>query len=156
MGEFTQEGLRRLQARLAEAEEEHRAALFSLGQSAEADSNTWHDNAAFDEANRRIRAATNRVGHIKQTLLEATIVEKPSDGSIGVGCDVTYQFVGDDEPETAHIAGPHAVKSDEDEIPVMSSASPLGAAMLGKKVGEVVSYTAPTGKELQVIIVTVS
>lgn len=155
MGEFTEEGLRRLQSRLAEAEKEHEAALFSLGQSAEADSNTWHDNAAFDEANRRINAAARRVSSIKQTLLEATIVEKPSDGSVGVGCDVTYLFVGDDEPETVHIAGAHAVRSDEDEIPVMSSASPLGAAMLGKKVDETVSYTAPNGKKLSVTIVAV-
>lgn len=155
MGDFTQEGLRRLEDRLREAEDENAAALHSLGQSAEADSNTWHDNAAFDEANRRIRAAANRMGKIKQTLLDATVVEKPSDGSVGVGCDVTYRFVGDDETETAHIAGVHAVRSEEDKIQVMSSASPLGAAMLGKKIGDVVTFTAPTGKKLQVTILDV-
>ena len=36
-----------------------------------------------------------------------------------------------------------------------SAESPLGAAILGRKVGEEVSYSAPSGKEIAVKIVAV-
>jgi diacylglycerol kinase family enzyme len=42
---------------------------------------------------------------------------------------------------------------EDGKIDVFSPESPLGAAILGAKVGDRVSYTAPTGKELKVEVV---
>jgi transcription elongation factor GreA len=41
------------------------------------------------------------------------------------------------------------------ELDVYSEASPLGAAILGRKEGEKTSYTAPNGREIAVEIVKV-
>jgi len=35
---------------------------------------------------------------------------------------------------------------------VYSEKSPLGAAVMGAKIGETVSYTAPNGREIKVVI----
>jgi transcription elongation factor GreA len=38
------------------------------------------------------------------------------------------------------------------DVDVYSEKSPLGAAVLGAKVGQTVNYTAPTGKQIQVAV----
>ena len=38
------------------------------------------------------------------------------------------------------------------DVDVYSEKSPLGAAVLGAKVGETVSYTAPNGREISVAV----
>ena len=63
---------------------------------------------------------------------------------------VTYRFVGDDDTST-FLLGNKAL--DDGTIDVFSPESPLGSAILGAKVGDQVSYVAPTGRELQVEIV---
>ena len=42
------------------------------------------------------------------------------------------------------------------DVEVFSPQSPLGAAILGRKVGDTVSYTAPTGRPIEVTIVKVA
>ena len=38
------------------------------------------------------------------------------------------------------------------DVDVYSEKSPLGAAVLGAKVGETVNYTAPNGKQIEVAV----
>jgi len=40
------------------------------------------------------------------------------------------------------------------DIDVYSERSPLGAAILGRHVGDKVSYTAPNGRDIDVVIVS--
>ena len=63
---------------------------------------------------------------------------------------VTYKFVGDDDT-AEFLLGNKALE--DGKIDVFSPESPLGAAILGAKVGDQVSYTAPTGKTLKVEVV---
>jgi transcription elongation factor GreA len=44
------------------------------------------------------------------------------------------------------------VDPDNKDFDVYSEKSPLGSAVLGKKIGETVKYKAPNGKEIQVAI----
>lgn len=154
MGQYTQAAYDDLLELERKLKAEQAEALHSLGEAAEGDNNTWHDNGAFDEANRRIREINGRVAKIKRLVDEAEVVEKPSDGSIGIGSNVTYRFVGDDETEVMHLCGEYAV-SGENEVQQVSTSSPFGAAVFGSRPGEVVTYTTPNGRKLEVEILEV-
>lgn len=156
MGEYTQDGYDRLVKQVADLEAAHKVALASLGDAAEADSNTWHDNPAFDEANRAIRTAAERLAKAKRLLADAMVVEVGSNGVVNVGSVVTYEFVGEGEAHTILIAGRHVIRAHDDEIMHVSTSSPLGAAIWGHTVGDDVAYVAPNGRTFVVKITSVS
>ena len=60
---------------------------------------------------------------------------------------VTVDIAGD---EIKFLLGSREMASGD--VDVYSEKSPLGAAVLGAKVGQTVNYTAPTGKQIQVAV----
>ena len=67
---------------------------------------------------------------------------------------VTYKFVGDDDDEPRRsCSAPARSRTRWRGLDVYSPQSPLGAAIIGAKVGDTVTYAAPTGKKLEVVIV---
>jgi transcription elongation factor GreA len=54
--------------------------------------------------------------------------------------------------EETFLLGSREVSGDTD-LDVYSEKSPLGTAILGRKIGDAVSYTAPNGKQIPVVIV---
>ena len=82
-------------------------------------------------------------------------------GVVGLGMLITADIAGKEikfllgsrEIALGDIAKDNAKDNQEkEEIDVYSEKSPLGAAVLGKKIGETVKYKAPNGKEIQVAI----
>ncbi len=88
-------------------------------------------------------------------LLRTAVVGIPptAHGVVEPGTVVTATIFGDDE---RFLLGNREIVGDESDIDVYSEASPLGQAILGAKIGDTVSYTAPNGKEIAVTIVDVS
>ncbi|HZR51193.1 MAG TPA: transcription elongation factor GreA [Streptosporangiaceae bacterium] len=86
-----------------------------------------------------------------QHILENARVGGPprTDGVVGPGMTVTIRFVRDGDEVTFLLAS-----REESDIPidVYSPRSPLGAAIMGKKVGEKASYAMPNGKSITVEI----
>ncbi|MBA4345326.1 MAG: transcription elongation factor GreA, partial [Microbacterium sp.] len=74
-------------------------------------------------------------------------------GVVEPGTVVTATIMGDDE---RFLLGSREIVGDDSDIDVYSEASPLGQAILGAKIGDTVSYTAPNGREISVTIVDVS
>ena len=54
--------------------------------------------------------------------------------------------------EATFLVGNREIAEDGDELDVYSEASPLGAAILGKRIGETASYEAPSGATIDVEI----
>lgn len=107
-------------------------------------------HAAKDEQGKieaRIRTLTD--------LLRTAVVGVPptAHGVVEPGTVVTATILGDEE---RFLLGNREIVGDESDIDVYSEASPLGQAILGAKIGDTVSYTAPNGKEIAVTIVDVS
>ena len=48
-----------------------------------------------------------------------------------------------------------SIEEKPEDLMVVSPASPMGAALLGSAVGEVVEYEAPTGMSLKVSVVEI-
>ncbi|GAA3590795.1 transcription elongation factor GreA [Klugiella xanthotipulae] len=105
-------------------------------------------HAAKDEQGKmeaRIRTLTN-------LLKIATVGDAPeSTGEVVVGTVITATVMGDEE---TFLLGNREIAGNSD-LDVYSEQSPLGAAILGLKVGESTSYEAPNGRSIPVSIVKV-
>jgi transcription elongation factor GreA len=67
---------------------------------------------------------------------------------------VTIRFAGDSDTETFLLGARELLSMDSAvDLDVYSPTSPLGAALLGKKVGDEVSYEAPNGATITVEVV---
>jgi transcription elongation factor GreA len=109
------------------------------------------ENGGYHAAKDEQGKVEARIRQLEDMLRRAAVGETPKDdGIVEPGMKVTYRFVGDADTST-FLLGNKALE--DGTIDVFSPESPLGAAILGAKVGDQVSYTAPTGKTLQVEIV---
>ncbi|MCL7667390.1 GreA/GreB family elongation factor, partial [Klebsiella pneumoniae] len=73
-------------------------------------------------------------------------------GIVELGTVVTAKIAGD---ETTFLFGSREIGGDSD-LTVYPATSPLGQAILGMKIGDRGSYTAPNGREIAVEIVDVA
>ncbi len=81
-----------------------------------------------------------------QSLLEHAVVGEaaPSDGTVRQGMVVTVKVHGE---ETTFLLGSRELAGETD-IEILSDQSPLGAALIGAKVGEAGSYVGNSGREV--------
>ncbi len=94
-----------------------------------------------------------RIRQLAQLLENAIIGEAPADtGVVTSGMDVTVELFGD---ELRFLLGSREIGDDAD-IEVYSEQSPLGAAIMGKQVGDTATYEAPNGKQIAVKILEVT
>jgi transcription elongation factor GreA len=88
-----------------------------------------------------------RIRQIESILEDAEIVPPAADGVVGLGSVVTIVYDGDSADDAERYLIGHVEEQPADaDISVMSPASPLGAALLGAKAGDTVTYEAPNGK----------
>ena len=77
--------------------------------------------------------------------------EAPADdGIVEPGMIVVARIAGDEE---TFLLGSREIAGDSD-LDVFSEKSPLGAAIMGHKEGDKLSYTAPNGKDITVEIIS--
>ena len=72
----------------------------------------------------------------------------PEAGSARSGCRLDVE--GDDE---TYLLGSR--EDQHDGLEILSSESPMGRAILGHGVGETVTFTTPTGAELEVTVTAI-
>jgi len=119
--------------------------------SAARDEGDLKENGGYHAAKDEQGKVEARIRQLEDMMRRAKVGETPKDdGIVEPGMKVTYRFVGDDE-ESTFLLGNKALE--DGTIDVFSPESPLGAAILGAKVGDKVSYHAPTGKTLKVEVV---
>lgn len=109
------------------------------------------ENGGYHAAKEEQGKQEARIRQLTQLLESATVGEAPSDtGVVEPGMVVTVQLAGD--PLTFLLGSREA--SVDDDLEVYSATSPLGAAIIGKKAGDVTSYTSPVGKSFEVKVVS--
>ncbi|MBF4768375.1 transcription elongation factor GreA [Nocardioides agariphilus] len=150
---LTQEAYDKLQAELENLSGPVRQEIIERI-SAARDEGDLKENGGYHAAKDEQGKVEARIRQLEDMLRRAEVGETPKDdGIVEPGMKVTYKFVGDpDDAETStFLLGNKAL--DDGTIDVFSPESPLGSAILGAKVGDQVSYTAPNGKELKVQVV---
>ena len=104
------------------------------------------ENGGYHAAKEEQGKMEARIRQLTQLLETATIGETPpDDGVVEPGMVVTVEMFGDEE---TFLLGSREIT--DDAVHVFSEKSPIGAAVNGAKVGDVVSYQAPNGKSVEV------
>jgi len=84
-----------------------------------------------------------RIRQIQALLENAVILDHSEDsGTVANGSIVSLRYEGDDDVERFLIG---SIEERREDVPVISSASPLGQVLLGRKAGDRVEYEAPGG-----------
>ena len=113
------------------------------------------ENGDYQAAKDQQGHMEGRIRQLESILENAEIVEASDDGTITVGNVVTIVYDGDsdDMAETYLI---DSVEQRSTGFDVITPGSPLGAALIGTRVGELVEYDAPNGAKLAVKVIKVA
>ncbi len=140
---LTSEGLVALKAELEELRTVRRQGVAERIQKSKEIGGTV-DNAAYDEAKNEQAFIEGRILTLDSLINTATVISKSSEPSeiVNIGSKVTvlnhkghkdkYIIIGSAEADPAHGK--------------ISNVSPIGKALLGKRVGEVAEVNVPAGK----------
>ena len=116
------------------------------------------ENGGYHAAREEQGQMEGRIRQLEDLLRRAKVgqAEGASD-EVAPGKLVTVAYDGDDDDTDTFLLGSREVLATDNSVEhsVYSPQSPLGAAVLGAKVGSEVRYTAPNGKELMVVVVKV-
>ncbi|WP_136609431.1 transcription elongation factor GreA [Sinomonas albida] len=109
------------------------------------------ENGGYHAAKEEQGKIEARIRQLQELLRNAQVGEKPADdGVVEPGMLVVAKIAGEEE---RFLLGSREIAGDA-EIDVFSEKSPLGAAIIGHKQGDKLSYTAPNGKEIKVEIIS--
>lgn len=115
------------------------------------------ENGGYHAAREEQGQMEGRIRQLEQLLRSAQVGE-PTGASdeVAPGKVITVAFDGDeDDTETFLLGSREVLGTDTSVDNAVSPQSPMGAAVLGAKVGDDVSYQAPNGKTLTVRVIDV-
>ncbi|MDQ1287708.1 MAG: transcription elongation factor GreA [Actinomycetota bacterium] len=148
---LTQEAYDRLKTELDYLSGEGRSAIAKKIEEARLEGDL-RENGGYHAAKEEQGKQEARIRQLRQLLETAQVGEAPkdSDGTVAPGMVVTVELAGEEE---TFLLGSREVAGGTD-LDVYSEKSPLGAAIVGHKVGDAVSYKAPTGREIPVKVIS--
>lgn len=101
------------------------------------------ENADYDAARNDQAQIEARIKELEYMIDHAKIIDEvTAKGEIGLGSTVKISYIDDDDEEEYKIVGSLEANPFENKI---SNESPIGKAILGKKIGEIVSVESPNG-----------
>jgi transcription elongation factor GreA len=114
------------------------------------------ENADYHAAREELAKLEGRIRELQARLKRAIAVDAADDGVVAPGKIVELQMDGGQSRR--FVIGAREEKfaidglAEEDGIGFLSASSPLGAACLGKRAGDLVEYVAPSGTKQARII----
>jgi transcription elongation factor GreA len=143
---LTQQGYTELKAELAVLKDKRPQIIEEMSRAA-ADKD-FSENAPLDAAKEQYGQLEGRIREMEETLKLAVIIDdkgekQRSTSKVGVGDSVILRDLATDEELRYMLVGPREVGPTRGRI---SSASPIGKAIIGRGEGEVVEVAAPAGK----------
>jgi transcription elongation factor GreA len=110
------------------------------------------ENGDYHAAKEEQGKMEGRIAHLARVLKDAEIVEDLGGDEVEAGCVVGISFDGDSEIER-YLVG--SIEERRDGLDVVSPGSPLGEALMGSSIGDVVTYEAQPGRPLKVKVVSI-
>lgn len=139
---LTPAGFLEIENELSKLREEDRPRIIQAIKEARAQGDL-SENADYDAARDEQAKVEARIKELEYMVEHATIIEDAPKGVVGLGSTVTIQYLDDEDDEDEYkIVG--SLEADPFENKV-SDESPIGSALCGKKVGDVVEIESPNG-----------
>ncbi|MGH9078321.1 MAG: GreA/GreB family elongation factor [Acidimicrobiales bacterium] len=148
--QLTQDTLDRLSAELGDLKTRGRVEIARAIEAARA-LGDLSENGDYHAAKDAQGKMEGRIRQLQAMLEGATLVDASAvpAGEVTTGIVVGLRYGGDDDLERYLIG---SIEERRDAVSVISPASPLGRALIGHRVGDFVSYDAPSGKlEVEVV-----
>ncbi len=143
---MTKDGLKELQGEYEElAKVKRPVAVSRLSDAREL--GDLSENSEYAAAKQDLAFIDGRIAELEEIIHGAKVVTSHGKGHVDVGCKVTLHVNGKQESFT--VVGEWEADPMQKKI---SHESPLGKALLGKKVGEQVEVEAPAGKLIYKIL----
>jgi transcription elongation factor GreA len=108
------------------------------------------ENGDYHAAKEEQGKMEGRIRHLEALIKNAEIVEVGDSDVVVAGSIVGIKYEGDDDTERYLIG---SIEERHEDFEVISPGSPLGTALLGHRVGDVVDFEAPA-RTLKVEIVS--
>lgn len=139
---LTPSGYAEIETELAKLREEDRPRIIQAIKEAR-EQGDLSENADYDAARDEQAKVEARIQELEYMLEHAKIIDGAPKGVVGIGTTVTINYVGDEEEEDIYkIVG--SLEADPFDNKV-SDESPIGKALVGSKVGDIVSVPSPNG-----------
>ena len=149
---LTQEAFDRLQEELAERSGPRREQIVKRIEAAREEGDL-KENGGYHAAKEEQGKNEARVKVLTHLLENARIgAPEAAEGVVAQGQVVTVRLVEFDDEETFLLGSREEAATYSGDV--YSPTSPLGAAVLGAKVGDTVAYATPAGKTFHVVILT--
>ena len=143
--QITAEGLKRLEEELAQRKGAIREEIVERLKEARAQGDL-SENSEYDQAKEDQGKNESRIVELEQMIKTAVIIDTTASGKEGIvslGCTVVLKDEETGEEETYAIVGTTEADPFNNKI---SNESPVGSAILGKKVHDVVVANTPAGE----------
>ncbi len=105
------------------------------------------ENAEYTVAKEKQSQSEARIAEIEEILDGAQIIAADGDGTVSIGDLVVVSLNG--KESTFNVVG--AVEADPTQNKI-SFESPLGSALMGKKVGDEVVFSSPSGEKVYTVV----
>lgn len=140
---LTQDGLREKQEKLDYLKTVRRGEISEQIKEARAFGDL-SENAEYDEAKNEQARVETEIAQLEKMLLNAVVVEDNDIdlSTVNIGTTVKILDIEFGDEEEYHIVG--SVEADADKHRI-SNESPVGAALIGKKVGDIAEVQTPAG-----------
>jgi transcription elongation factor GreA len=111
------------------------------------------ENGGYHAAREEQGKMEARIRYLQELLRTAQVGEAPSADVVGPGTVVTIYFDDDTTDTETFLLGSREISATTD-LTVYSPESALGTAILGARSGQTVTYTAPSGADIKVTVVS--
>ena len=101
------------------------------------------ENAEYDAARNEQAMVEGKIQELEHMVENAVIIKDVKTDCVSIGTSVTIEYVDDDDTEEYSIVGSKEADPFQNKI---SNESPIAKAIMGLKVGDVVTVDSPNGK----------
>ena len=143
--QITAEGLQKLEEELAQRKSVIREEILERIKEARAQGDL-SENSEYDQAKEDQGKNESRIVELEQMIKTAVIIDTSAsskEGKVSLGCTVVLKDMETDEEETYTLVGTTEADPFDNKI---SNGSPVGKAVIGKKIGDVVVAVTPAGE----------
>ena len=143
--QITAEGLQKLEEELAQRKSVIREEILERIKEARAQGDL-SENSEYDQAKEDQGKNESRIVELEQMIKTAVIIDTSAsskEGKVSLGCTIVLKDMETDEEETYTLVGTTEADPFDNKI---SNESPVGKAVIGKKIGDVVVAVTPAGE----------